>query len=123
MKIRDGFVSNSSSTSYVVIGVRLTVDDVNSLISQLKDEGEDEWDVINRIQGPYNLHYIDDVPNNNVVVGWGDSCSDDGCPFTHVESPIGDIIEQVARSMGEISTLIPKFTGREIKIYTGTRYD
>jgi hypothetical protein len=44
MKIRTGFVSNSSSSSFCIYGVCLTEDDFKSFMQKIKEEFKDERD-------------------------------------------------------------------------------
>ncbi len=41
MKTRNGFVSNSSSTSFLIEWSKLSKDDQNTIVTELKDHGED----------------------------------------------------------------------------------
>lgn len=44
MKIRQGFVSNSSTTSFCIFGAYLTKDELSEKAKELAFEGQDEYD-------------------------------------------------------------------------------
>ena len=124
MKIRSGFVSNSSSTSYMVIGVRLTDEDISLLYNKLKEEGEDEIECIQRIQGRFKIEDICDKPDSDYfggyVVGWGVAVSSDGGYLDVSEDLVMDVNLKVSESLMIMNEYIPEISSRPMKIFTGT---
>lgn len=58
MKLRNGFVSNSSSSSFLIYGVE--VDDIQELYEKEKGKGkecEDSWEFCEELAGKYKLEY------------------------------------------------------------------
>ena len=70
MKIRNGFVSNSSSSSFLIYGICIDESEL-----EMKD-GEDPWDAIDRIfEGKFSI----DQPYDSLYIGesWSDIKDDE----------------------------------------------
>jgi hypothetical protein len=69
MKMRSGFVSNSSSSSFIVMGIPQT-QDVEALMRKIlpQEEGEENWEYENRFSEKTGLRSLyTERPHSNVI--------------------------------------------------------
>ena len=100
MKIRQGFVSNSSSSSFICFGVRLTAADKK----RIEDEDTD-----------FDSFFVDE---EQTIIGDSISISsEDGIEeIDDLDMDKADIAKRLSE------TLARKITAKDIKIFTGTEY-
>lgn len=105
MKTRQGFVSNSSSSSFVVIGARIPQSELRDLGWEDEEAGYDYDKIPEGIQV-----YYDD---NAYIVGTPICKSEDWglCGNEMTQTQISEVFYQVSR----------KLPGKEIKLLMGTR--
>ena len=109
MKTRNGFVSNSSSSSFVIFGAN--IDDRKDLIEKFKDpEGYRGGNCLNDelFTQPTECSYYE---GEGTIIGWGlgggdTSCGDFGCE----EATIDELIEY-AKSFESATGIKPKLMG------------
>ena len=92
MKTRNGFVSNSSSSSFVMIGSKIDNDEIKSKLGWVKSETaafDDGWEFIQRKMYELNLDYFYEEDLIGYVIANGDD-SDFGGP----EISISDVVEK-----------------------------
>lgn len=55
MKIRTGFISNSSSSSFIMIGISVDNDDIKKLFEKDEKFGTDDWGLPDAVYHKYDL--------------------------------------------------------------------
>jgi len=110
MKIRNGFVSNSSTSSFIVIGHKFKSEEITKFFT------EDEEDVYDALE---SIEYIGYVADSEVDAYYiGEVISDSGEDILEdSETEIGDL-EQLKSIKAMRETF--KYEG-PLKIYSGTR--
>jgi len=87
MKIRNGFVSNSSSSSFVIIGKKLTNDEKEILKNRCPEDLREDW--------PYEhneiFNLINDGEQGVIYAGYSIAHFDDEQGIDEVYKEIGDI--------------------------------
>jgi len=100
MKIRQGFVSNSSSSSFVIIGYNIS-----------------DWDATKDLPKGYPICILygkeDGLDEGEVIIGVRHTWEDEGIYATEMESVLKDL-EKVTAVIGQ---------GRKLQIYYGNRCD
>lgn len=106
MKIRNGFVSNSSSSSFVVKGYLLPKDnfDYNKMIEIMNkfefDYGEDlDEDTIKDI---FYWEFTDMLSSKNIYIGTN---TEDGCPDNNTLM-VGELLAEVDDEGGYFDTMV-----------------
>lgn len=127
MKLRNGFVSNSSSSSFVLIGI-----DISDMSDEAKEEvlkkhsyGKDEWQTEATTDEKfreflcytdYRIHDGDEDGVTGIVIGKRIVDSDD----SYLESKTVSI-SNMNKIGDEIRTFLNLPESKEVKLYTGTR--
>jgi hypothetical protein len=132
MKVRSGFVSNSSSSSFILLGVKIENENYQSMCEkflpqeilekEIKNQKESKWYNEN-----YGVEYSDMwYENLDKISGDFDVVTDDGPTYfgkkitdTEYELPNGSISLEDFDEMKE--KLKEKFPDKEVKLYFGTR--
>jgi hypothetical protein len=134
MKVRSGFVSNSSSSSFILLGVKTEDENYQSMCEKylpkdVLEKGIEHWNEYFK-KNNYTDCKIDysDIWYENLdnICGDFDVVSDDGPTYfgkrladTEYELPNGSISLEDFDEMKE--KLKEKFPDKEVKLYFGTR--
>lgn len=121
MKQRLGFVSNSSSSSYVAIGVKISEGEIEQIgdILNLRDKehnyvdpGSVEYELRKR---GIDMTFISLNPSIGVI-GWGSDIDDYS---SNEEESYQTISSEIKDQIHKMDIYLPGLSDREIKIYTG----
>jgi hypothetical protein len=117
MKTRQGFVSNSSSSSFIVIGTKFTPALEAQLKAKLPNPPEDdEWlydNTISDLTDGLSIMYVGD--NERII---GDVLADVGSDGDHLERQdytIAQLVEKIERVQDVVGDLV------DVKLMMGTR--
>lgn len=118
MKIRVGFVSNSSSSSFIIIGAKINFDDVVKLMnnSQQKVDSDDYYEEMEKYVKELGLQMLyndGDYLIGNVLANIRD---DEGSQLPSMEFSSKDLQEKIELIKKKINN--KKFP---VKLYLGTR--
>jgi len=101
MKIRTGFVSNSSSSSFCIYGA--SISDVETLAKALKIESEDDWDAIKSSLEKLGLDWYGNSDYGRYIGRTWSSIKDDetGAQFKKsVDDKLKDLLGELAPRCG-----------------------
>lgn len=117
MKIRYGFVSNSSSSSFVMVGCEATYEELHRLQEKLlgrpkKDEDDYEWED-EAYDAMRNNGWLYDGERKHMILGKVLAEQNDSYHLDDAEYTIQEV--------NEISKEIEEFFGRKSKLFMGTR--
>lgn len=115
MKKRLGFVSNSSSSSFVVMGVKITRDEEVEIAKKFKDIDNDESVYLPDIVSGIGNNYLDDDDATYLGTIICNVHDDDG-GLEQNEIDMEDMIKRTKNVLEKVG-----LQDRNIKIYTGTR--
>lgn len=111
MKIRRGFVSNSSSSSFIIIGVKFTHSQAEKLFTE--EQKDDIYGVLESKAKEWDLEMLCDDTEYYV----GHILADDRCGDAYLSN--GSLnLEEIKKQSQEIKKVIPD---ADVRIWYGTR--
>jgi hypothetical protein len=107
MKIRNGFVSNSSTSSFVLVGVKANKENQKKLEEKYpkqkdeldEDDGDGDFCYHERLDEEYDIHYLNDEYGTDkigVLLGYGEDSS-----FELSQKEVNEAFDKVKGVFGE----------------------
>ena len=111
MKLRTGFVSNSSTSSFICLGIKATEEDLKKIWPKWDDDDFDVWEVEG--QDDDNPSLIDAFEDGNYIVGeYLSSWSDEDCEMVEID------IQDLLKHSPQVEK-VEKLLGKKAKLYAG----
>ena len=113
MKSRTGFVSNSSSSSFLLRGIKISEEELNKLLgTDIEDEGEAYWEfgeVLHKkgvdLDTNETRYYFGGDPTHEILIGESLEDPDDGCVIEIKDNP--EIDEKIRNELAKIGIKEP----------------
>jgi len=115
MKTRTGFVSNSSTSSFVIVGVKVPRKKLFTKLME-DDENLDDDEPIDEFDGDSDLSglaVVQDYEGEVAYIGEGDQSWDSGCRFIKMDNKIKKKVEKILKPLG-------LWNEKKFGIYSGT---
>lgn len=119
MKARTGFVSNSSSSSFVILGYQLTTDDISKLNKVAEEKDMDFYELIYESDYIGDYEFLTESDHENVI---GESIANVDEYYMEADQiSLKTLKEKSKKIVEDLSKIGIQANEDDVQIYTGTR--